>query len=171
MHHINYMYSTYFRFKHGFYRTFCYFFAHVVTTSKLMLFSIVCDKFIETFGLNVCLDRFYRNRSAKHYRHRSSPDTNTVASLGSSGSESRNGLNRYYRQAWDNLHQSAVSPKHTRQHHHHKRAVEDGRRKETSPRVENMRDGAELVVNDMYHPYPQDMKRYHNHRSRPANRY
>ncbi|XP_026470514.1 uncharacterized protein LOC113374759 [Ctenocephalides felis] len=50
-----------------------------------------------------------RNHSAKHYRHRASPDCNTVASFDSSSSESRNGLNRYYRQAWENLHESAGS--------------------------------------------------------------
>ncbi|GLV45530.1 uncharacterized protein CBL_02550 [Carabus blaptoides fortunei] len=50
-----------------------------------------------------------RNQSAKHYRHRASPDCNTVASFDSSSSESRNGLNRYYRQAWENLHESAGS--------------------------------------------------------------
>ncbi|KAL1518181.1 hypothetical protein ABEB36_001843 [Hypothenemus hampei] len=51
-----------------------------------------------------------RNQSAKHYRHRASPDCNTVASFESSSSESRNGgLNRYYRQAWQNLHDSAGS--------------------------------------------------------------
>uniref|UniRef100_A0AAG5DUZ9 Uncharacterized protein n=1 Tax=Anopheles atroparvus TaxID=41427 RepID=A0AAG5DUZ9_ANOAO len=43
----------------------------------------------------------------QHYRHRASPDCNTVASFSSSSSESRNGLNRYYRQAWENLHESA----------------------------------------------------------------
>ncbi|KAG5683144.1 hypothetical protein PVAND_012442 [Polypedilum vanderplanki] len=49
-----------------------------------------------------------RNRtSTQHYRHRASPDCNTVASFDSSSSESRNGLNRYYRQAWENLHESA----------------------------------------------------------------
>lgn len=119
-----------------------------------------------------------RNRSAKHYRHRASPDTNTVASLDSSGSESRGGLNRYYRQAWENLHQSAASPKHSRQqHHHHHHHQPGGRRKETdtSPRMESMRDGAELVVNDVYHPRSQDKKRHHHHhhhhQSRPANRY
>ncbi|XP_058127283.1 uncharacterized protein LOC131290698 [Anopheles ziemanni] len=49
-----------------------------------------------------------RNRSTnQHYRHRASPDCNTVASFSSSSSESRNGLNRYYRQAWENLHESA----------------------------------------------------------------
>lgn len=49
-----------------------------------------------------------RSRSStQHYRHRASPDCNTVASFDSSSSESRNGLNRYYRQAWENLHESA----------------------------------------------------------------
>ncbi|XP_050542396.1 uncharacterized protein LOC126906135 [Daktulosphaira vitifoliae] len=116
-----------------------------------------------------------RNRSAKHFRHRASPDTNTVASLDSSESESRGGLNRYYRQAWENLHQSAVSPKHSRHHHHHHHQT--NRRKETmdpSPRMESMRDGSELVVNDAYHPRSQDKKRHHHHhhhQGRPSNRY
>ncbi|XP_015116058.1 uncharacterized protein LOC107040475 [Diachasma alloeum] len=48
-----------------------------------------------------------RGRSSKHYRHRASPDCNTVASFDSSSSESRGGLNRYYRQAWENLHETA----------------------------------------------------------------
>lgn len=38
---------------------------------------------------------FYRNRTTQHYRHRASPDCNTVASFDSSSSESRNGLNRW----------------------------------------------------------------------------
>lgn len=50
---------------------------------------------------------FIRSRTTQHYRHRASPDCNTVASYDSSSSESRNGLNRYYRQAWENLHESA----------------------------------------------------------------
>lgn len=128
-----------------------------------------------------------RNRSAKHFRHRASPDTNTVASLDSSGSESRGGLNRYYRQAWENLHQSAASPKHSRPHHHHHHHHAGGRRKDTaadgSPRVESMRDGSELVVNDVYHPRstaaPMDHNKkssrhhhhHHHHQSRAANRY
>lgn len=48
-----------------------------------------------------------RSRTTQHYRHRASLDCNTVASFDSSSSESRNGLNRYYRQAWENLHESA----------------------------------------------------------------
>ncbi|TMW45993.1 hypothetical protein DOY81_008924 [Sarcophaga bullata] len=48
-----------------------------------------------------------KNRTTQHYRHRASPDCNTVASFDSSTSGSRNGLNRYYRQAWENLHESA----------------------------------------------------------------
>lgn len=58
---------------------------------------------------NFCANVFFRNQSAKHYRHRASPDCNTVASFDSSSSGSRNGLNRYYRQAWENLHESAGS--------------------------------------------------------------
>ncbi|KAH0535651.1 hypothetical protein KQX54_017947 [Cotesia glomerata] len=48
-----------------------------------------------------------RGGRSKHYRHRASPDCNTVASFDSSSSESRGGLNRYYRQAWENLHETA----------------------------------------------------------------
>ena len=48
-----------------------------------------------------------RERGSKHYRHRASPDCNTVASFDSGSSESRGGLNRYYRQAWENLHETA----------------------------------------------------------------
>ncbi|XP_050084549.1 uncharacterized protein LOC126570629 [Anopheles aquasalis] len=55
-----------------------------------------------------------RNRTTnQHYRHRASPDCNTVASFSSSSSESRNGLNRYYRQAWENLHESASKSHHS----------------------------------------------------------
>ncbi|XP_018327254.1 uncharacterized protein LOC108738356 [Agrilus planipennis] len=50
------------------------------------------------------------SETAKHYRHRPSPDCGTVASFSSSSTGSRNGgLNRYYRQAWENLHESAGS--------------------------------------------------------------
>ncbi|XP_014247487.1 sushi, von Willebrand factor type A, EGF and pentraxin domain-containing protein 1 [Cimex lectularius] len=87
-----------------------------------------------------------RNRSAKHYRHRGSPDSNTVASFDSSGSESRGGLNRYYRQAWENLQQSAVKPSAT---------TANGKETPTE------RDGSELVVSDVYRP--QDKKRHHHH--------
>lgn len=100
----------------------------------------------------------YRNRSAKHYRHRASPDCNTVASYDSSSSESRGGLNRYYRQAWENLHQSA-------QKHSHAHGHAPLRRKETLDR-EGVRDGSELVVSDVY-PQPQrtsgEKKRHHHH--------
>ncbi|XP_055605181.1 uncharacterized protein LOC129753378 isoform X2 [Uranotaenia lowii] len=73
-----------------------------------------------------------RNRTAnQHYRHRASPDCNTVASFSSSSSESHNGLNRYYRQAWENLHESA-SKGHNNSHgggsSHHSSAL---KRKET----------------------------------------
>ncbi|XP_058445168.1 uncharacterized protein LOC131426449 isoform X2 [Malaya genurostris] len=54
----------------------------------------------------------------QHYRHRASPDCNTVASFSSSSSESRNGLNRYYRQAWENLHESASKGHNSNSSHH-----------------------------------------------------
>lgn len=100
-----------------------------------------------------------RNRSAKHYRHRPSPDCNTVASYDSSSSESRGGLNRYYRQAWENLHQSTNS----KMSQHHNRHHSPLRRKST---VEGMRDGSELMVSDiatMYNQRGQDKKRHHHH--------
>ncbi|XP_075229303.1 uncharacterized protein LOC142328966 isoform X2 [Lycorma delicatula] len=104
-----------------------------------------------------------RNRSAKHYRHRASPDCNTVASFDSSSSESRGGggLNRYYRQAWENLHQSA-SNKVGQQH-------PPLRRKETMDRE---RGGSEMVISDVYPQSgrgngaaapPPDKKRHHHH--------
>ncbi|XP_031346688.1 uncharacterized protein LOC116173386 isoform X1 [Photinus pyralis] len=111
-----------------------------------------------------------RNRSAKHYRHRASPDCNTVASFDSSSSESRNGLNRYYRQAWENLHESAGSKSGL------KNANADNqsptRRKETLDEPyrngERHRDGSELVVNDSsaFNSPPKssgEKKRHHHH--------
>lgn len=111
------------------------------------------------YSMNVSLPGIWffpnRNRSAKHYRHRASPDCNTVASFDSSSSESRGGLNRYYRQAWENLHQSASSKAAN--------AHPPLRRKETLDR-EGLRDGSELVVSDVY---PQrstpEKKRHHHH--------
>ncbi|XP_072160988.1 CUB and sushi domain-containing protein 1 isoform X2 [Bemisia tabaci] len=98
-----------------------------------------------------------RNRSAKHYRHRPSPDCHTVASFDSSSSESRNGLNRYYQQAWENLHQSASNKAH----------AQHARRKDMDPRLEGMRDGSELVVSDVATVYPHrvagEKKRHHHH--------
>lgn len=108
----------------------------------------------------------------KHYRHRASPDCNTVASFDSGSSESR-GLNRYYRQAWENLHESAG----------HKSNHAPLRRKETLDEPgyrENFRsnnnsssnterDGSELVVSDVA-AFPagkpasvSDKKRHHHH--------
>lgn len=49
-------------------------------------------KFQSFFFLLVSL---HRSRKTPHYRHRASPDCNTVASFDSSSSESRNGLNRF----------------------------------------------------------------------------
>ena len=117
-----------------------------------------------------------RNRSTKHYRHRASPDCNTVASFDSSGSESRGGLNRYYRQAWENLHHESVTAGNKSKGSNHSPL----RRKETLDEpvgggfrnVGGMeRDGSELVVNDtaaMYPPKPSavaaaEKKRHHHH--------
>ncbi|CAO1398676.1 unnamed protein product [Diamesa serratosioi] len=114
-----------------------------------------------------------RNRTTtQHYRHRASPDCNTVASFDSSSSESRNGLNRYYRQAWENLHESA-SKNHNQL-----------RRKETmdqpnlnrSPRGAGrdysrdslgLRDGSEMVVSDVC--VKGEKKRHHHHHHKSSN--
>ncbi|XP_011631815.1 uncharacterized protein LOC105423669 [Pogonomyrmex barbatus] len=116
----------------------------------------------------VILIRRNRGRSSKHYRHRASPDCNTVASFDSSSSESRGGLNRYYRQAWENLHETAG----------HKGGHPPLRRKETLDEPgyrENFRgnnterDGSELVVSDVAaypsskHASVSDKKRHHHH--------
>ncbi|KAK9728146.1 hypothetical protein QE152_g18163 [Popillia japonica] len=115
-----------------------------------------------------------RNRSAKHYRHRASPDCNTVASFDSSSSESRNGLNRYYRQAWENLHESAGSKtglKVAAASANHQPL----KRKETMDEPfrgsERHRDGSELVVSDAAAAYNakggggggNEKKRHHHH--------
>ncbi|XP_052129856.1 uncharacterized protein LOC113208025 [Frankliniella occidentalis] len=121
-----------------------------------------------------------RNRSAKHYRHRASPDCNTVASYDSSSSESRGGLNRYYRQAWENLHQSAGAKAHAAQQQHHHAVHAALRRKETMDEPHHayragMRDGSELVVTDVAAAYngqvgvkpsaiaAAEKKRHHHH--------
>ncbi|XKL59627.1 hypothetical protein PGB90_000643 [Kerria lacca] len=101
-----------------------------------------------------------RSRSAsttKHFLHRPSPDCNTMESYDSSSSESRGGLNRYYRQAWENLHQSANGKFH-----------QPVRRKETlDPRLESMRSGSELMVSDAATVYssktPEKKKHHHHH--------
>ncbi|KAJ8924654.1 hypothetical protein NQ315_000805, partial [Exocentrus adspersus] len=115
-----------------------------------------------------------RNRSAKHYRHRASPDCNTVASFDSSSSESRNGgLNRYYRQAWENLHESAGSKtglKAANAANNHSPL----RRKETLDepyRTERQRDGSELVVSETFNGKPpSEKKRHHHHHHHHDNR-
>ncbi|KAJ8890832.1 hypothetical protein PR048_010341 [Dryococelus australis] len=109
-----------------------------------------------------------RNRSAKHYRHRASPDCNTVASFDSSGSESRGGLNRYYRQAWENLHQTAGAKAPLQRK---ETLDEPPKRYHNLPppaRAEGLRDGSELVITDVVPPKPSaiaaaEKKRHHHH--------
>ncbi|CAH2035616.1 unnamed protein product, partial [Iphiclides podalirius] len=91
-----------------------------------------------------------KHNNGKGYRHHVSPDCNTVASLDSSSSESRSGLNRYYRQAWEELHEAAGA-KHG--HRRHER--------------EAPKDGSELVVSDVYPaPHVRDKRRHHHHHHR-----
>lgn len=88
-----------------------------------------------------------RKHNGKRYRHHVSPDCNTVASIDSSSSESRSGLNRYYRQAWEDLHE-ASQVGHSRRHDR-----------------EAPKEGSELVVSDVYpamHP-SRDKRRHHHH--------
>ncbi|CAB3226423.1 unnamed protein product [Arctia plantaginis] len=88
-----------------------------------------------------------KHNDGKRYRHHVSPDCNTVGSLDSSSSESRSGLNRYYRQAWEELHEAAGA-KHG--HRRHER--------------EAPKDGSELVVSDVYPaPHARDKRRHHHH--------
>lgn len=78
--------------------------------------------------------------SRRHYMQKASADCKTIASIGSSISSSTNGLNRYYRQAWENLHEfsnknnsnyncgikgkkeyaESKSKRHHHHHHHHR---------------------------------------------------
>ncbi|XP_020284690.1 uncharacterized protein LOC109855186 isoform X2 [Pseudomyrmex gracilis] len=117
----------------------------------------------------VILIRRNRGRSSKHYRHRASPDCNTVASFDSSSSESRGGLNRYYRQAWENLH---VSAGHKTSHPPLRRKEtldEPGYRENFRSNNNTERDGSELVVSDVAaypsskHASVSDKKRHHHH--------
>ncbi|XP_011495299.1 PREDICTED: uncharacterized protein LOC105360178 [Ceratosolen solmsi marchali] len=124
----------------------------------------------------VILIRRNRGRGGKHYRHRASPDCNTVASFDSGSSGSRGGLNRYYRQAWDNLHESATGQKIGGTNHAALRRKEtldepsyrDNYRSGTvNGSVE--RDGSELVVSDVAayaaksNGTGPDKKRHHHH--------
>ncbi|CAG9781748.1 unnamed protein product [Diatraea saccharalis] len=92
------------------------------------------------------------HNDVKRYSHHVSPDCNTVASLDSSSSESRSGLNRYYRQAWEELHEAAGA-KHG--HRRHER--------------EAPKEGSELVVSDVHpaaHAHARDHRRHHHHHHR-----
>ncbi|XP_030030346.2 uncharacterized protein LOC115447445 isoform X1 [Manduca sexta] len=96
----------------------------------------------------VILVRSRKHNKGKRYRHHVSPDCNTVASLDSSSSESRSGLNRYYRQAWEELHEAAGGK--YQGHRRHER--------------EAPKDGSELVVSDMYPGgHGRDKRRHHHH--------
>ncbi|KAK9877979.1 hypothetical protein WA026_020194 [Henosepilachna vigintioctopunctata] len=105
-----------------------------------------------------------RNHSAKHYRHQASPDCNTVASFDSSSSESRNGLNRYYQQAWANLHESAGSRNGLKASSQHSPL----RKKETlDPPLKNSerpRNGPEMASNESIDGNRgAEKKRHHHH--------
>ncbi|XP_060831593.1 uncharacterized protein LOC132915827 [Bombus pascuorum] len=109
-----------------------------------------------------------KKKSSKHYRHRASPDCNTVASFGSSSSESRGGLNRYYRQAWENLHETAG---HKTNHPplRRKETLDEPGYRENYRGNNTKRDGSELVVSDVAtypsnkHASISDKKRHHHH--------
>ncbi|KAK6627500.1 hypothetical protein RUM44_009978 [Polyplax serrata] len=111
-----------------------------------------------------------RNRSATHYRHRASPDCNTVASYDSSSSESHGGLNRYYRQAWENLHTTAggkpgAKPS-LRRTHGDTLNEPMGYGPKSRRMSDGMRDGSEIVINEVASIKPSsvaDKKRHHHH--------
>lgn len=127
-----------------------------------------------------------RNRTTHHYRHRASPDCNTVASFDSSTSGSRNGLNRYYRQAWENLHESASKnsshnplrktakdtldpPSVTRSRDNLRENIQ--RSRENLDRVGRdygLRDNSELVVSDVC--LKGEKKRHHHHHHKNSSR-
>ncbi|KZC05020.1 Sushi, von Willebrand factor type A, EGF and pentraxin domain-containing protein 1, partial [Dufourea novaeangliae] len=116
----------------------------------------------------VILIRRNRGRSSKHYRHRASPDCNTVASFGSSSSESRGGLNHYYRQAWENLHETA-GQKVAHPPLRRKETLDEPGYRENYRGNNTERDGSELVVSDVAtypsnkHASISDKKRHHHH--------
>ncbi|XP_025268919.1 uncharacterized protein LOC105248915 isoform X2 [Camponotus floridanus] len=117
----------------------------------------------------VILIRRNRGRSSKHYRHRASPDCNTVASFDSSSSESRGGLNRYYRQAWENLHETTGHKTSHPPLHRKETLDEPGYRENFRGNNNTERDGSELVVSDVAaypsskHASISDKKRHHHH--------
>ncbi|XP_012146023.1 uncharacterized protein LOC100880537 isoform X1 [Megachile rotundata] len=116
----------------------------------------------------VILIRRNHGRSSKHYRHRASPDCNTVASFGSSSLESRGGLNRYYRQAWENLHETA-GHKNNHPPLRRKETLDEPGYRENYRGNNTERDGSELVVSDVAtfssnkHASISDKKRHHHH--------
>lgn len=124
----------------------------------------------------ICVTKICRNQSAKHYRHRASPDCNTVASFDSSSSESRNGgLNRYYRQAWQNLHEStSIGPKSSNHSPlRRKETMDEPYRKEGTERT---RDTSEMVVSDGARGGGEKKRHHHHHHhhkewNRPPKRY
>ncbi|EDW78412.2 uncharacterized protein Dwil_GK16413 [Drosophila willistoni] len=125
------------------------------------------------------------NRTTQHYRHRASPDCNTVASFDSSTSGSRNGLNRYYRQAWENLHESASKnsshnalrrketldpPSMTRSRDNLRDNMQRSRENLDRCGRDNygMRDDSEMVVSDVC--LKGEKKRHHHHHHKSSSR-
>ncbi|KAH8376283.1 hypothetical protein KR200_008655, partial [Drosophila serrata] len=127
----------------------------------------------------------HMNRTTQHYRHRASPDCNTVASFDSSTSGSRNGLNRYYRQAWENLHESASKnsshnalrrketldpPSMTRSRDNLRDNMQRSRENLDRCGRDNygMRDDSEMVVSDVC--LKGEKKRHHHHHHKSSSR-
>ncbi|XP_034943551.1 uncharacterized protein [Chelonus insularis] len=109
----------------------------------------------------VILIRRNRGSRSKHYRHRASPDCNTVASFDSSSSESRGGLNRYYRQAWENLHESTGQ----KANHHplrRKETLDDPAFRDNYRHPDNTSDLGDVTgLSGKQHV--SDKKRHHHH--------
>jgi hypothetical protein len=78
-----------------------------------------------------------------------------VASYDSSGSESRGGLNRYYKQAWENLQEGGNAPGNKGKHPQLKR-------KETLDEP-GFRGGARDAVRDASEIVVDNKRRHHHH--------
>ncbi|KAF2350729.1 C-type lectin-like [Trinorchestia longiramus] len=114
----------------------------------------------------VILVKRSQNTSSKKYMRRHD-DVTTSSDTSSSNS---NGLNKYYKRAWDNLRDSSGDPVPTgrdveKAHHHHHHRGEEGEFRSTRSGTthEGLRDASEMTVNDVAAMYTRPEKRRHHH--------
>ncbi|KAA0198249.1 hypothetical protein HAZT_HAZT009360 [Hyalella azteca] len=106
-----------------------------------------------------------QNTSSKKYMRRQDDVTTSSDASSSEG----NGLNKYYKRAWDNLRDSSGEPVHPGRdvekahHHHHRRGDEGEFRSTRSGTHEGLRDESEMTVNDVAAMYTRPEKRRHHH--------